>query len=129
MVNNWHVGSSKTRVFSSRPHVSFGDPIFFQSPVMGKLRWDRCSKYVLASNHRIYLSILGGELPTSRLGGAHNPGDLPMGLICGGKSSTQETGVRTNPPKRFVGWTSKYLSFYPDPTVDSCSSLVNPGHL
>ena len=45
--------------------------------------------------------VLGGELPTNRLGGAHNPGYFHE--ISGGKSSTQKTGVRTNPPTRFVG--------------------------
>ena len=30
--------------------------------------------------------------------------------FCGGKSSTNITGVRTNPPTRFVIWTTKYIN-------------------
>ena len=43
---------------------------------------------------------------------AYHPGDLTMGFFCGGKSSTKITGVRTNPPKRFVGWSTKYIYIY-----------------
>ena len=48
-----------------------------------------------------------GELPTDRGCGWTNPGDFNG--IGGGKSSTQKLGW-TNPPTRFVGWTTKWGS-------------------
>ena len=50
--------------------------------------------------------LLGGSSHVHRFCGLVHPGDKSMGFLC--KSSTEITRVRTNPQKRFVGWTTKY---------------------
>ena len=70
----------------------FGTLVFFRpSPKMRKLHGDM-----------LYGPILGGSSHES-----FRWGKDPGYGISGGSLSTHITGVRTNPPKRFVGWTTK----------------------
>ena len=45
--------------------------------------WNRPDDHGLYGPQSTSLKLLGGELATNRVGGAHNPGDLPMGFLWG----------------------------------------------
>ena len=91
---------------------------FFRVPVM--VAWDSVENRIFSGSKRdgsrssgsileIFESLLGGELPTNRLGGLVHPSFF-TGRLAPHLSHWNHQGQLTH--LRFVGWTTKYLSLW-----------------